>query len=257
MIVKIVDKSIKIPEKYVEAKRGFDKFNMEEDSSYLDKFIIRTLHSYNRFILGSLSMKLTCAMNIKRNLSNYNSYLDLFAGIGLISSIFESEDVNALNDIDSDCHEVLRLNFGEESAFNFDSYDLRNISELNFDLISLDFNNFTFSKFFDLREFFDIVFSMSNKYVILTDSSLFYLKYGKKSFENYNKKFGFNILSTDDYFKEIDKLFFKLFGFGVRAVSYYSEVGMILFEKGYNLDFEITKVDSRNKLTNLISVDYE
>jgi len=118
----------------------------------------------------------------------YDSYMEPMAGLGIIASMFECDDME-LNDWDMYCRRALRDNFPYALVTRQDINDFEPFQRA--DVTFIDFNNFTVKRFADntdgLKDQFIKFLNNTDKYFIFNDSTPFYLRYGKKSYENVRK----------------------------------------------------------------------
>lgn len=208
------------------------KFTMGNDSSYAEKFIKRYRSSkHYRNVL--LPLKLQCLFNVKKYLGDsYDSYLDLLAGIGISSRIFDT-DYNELNDFSGECYAILKENFKSpnDTLYNIDMY---HYNFNRFDFIFLDFNNNTLKK--SLNEYkpvIDNAFASANKYILINDCSVTYLKYGESSYKNYAKLLG--VTSEElkiNYYSIIKQHYKKLYPtWSLTHIETHPQTSFLLFEK--------------------------
>lgn len=238
MRVKILEKEEIYFENYY-LENEFESRN--SSTSYLNEFKIK---SGNVFVNSDFKFRLICYKNLLEIIKgNYKSNFDIFGGIGITAKLFSGEGVETyVNDIDSKCISILLNNF--KNVFNFDAFNLE--SELTFDLIVSDYNDFTISKYLKDEKYYNSLrnlFKHSNKYVIINDCSVFYLKYGKKSFEVYSKLFSKEITNFEELILAEKEYFeLKFPDWKVSAVEYFTNSSFILFEKTNKSEFNINRV---------------
>lgn len=213
----------------VDIEKG--NFSMKGESSYVEALVKRykTKKHYREVMLP---LKIQCLLNIKGLIKDgYKSYLDLLAGIGISSKIFHKGD-SCLNDFAPDCVEILKRNFCYVE--NTDMFDYpKSDPDSKFDFIFLDFNNFTIKKYLSLyKPVVDAAFARANTYVLINDCSVFFLKYGKKSFEIYSELLGIEIKSKDDYIWALQGYFAKIYPeWRLCWVEGHKETNFLLFQK--------------------------
>lgn len=214
------------------------KAKFDHHTSYLDRLHNR-LRS-GRYCKILLPLKLQClkalALRIRPMIEMGEmplNYLETMAGIGLTARLFEPFcQFIRFNEIDDLCIDVLVKNFPKCSITMEDAYSFQNW--MSSDIIFADFNNFTLRKFLsgEVRRAADSIFKASTKYVIINDCSLFYFRYGKKSYEVYSGLLGRDIRSKKDYFQELREFYIRHYPeWKLIEVQYFSETSFLLFEK--------------------------
>lgn len=215
-------------------------------TSYLNEFKIK---DGNVSLNSDFLFRLICYKNLYVKLKGkYKSNLDCFGGVGITAKIFsDSNSETFVNDIDENCLKILSDNF--QNVLNVDCFNFK--LGRKFDLVLADFNDFTISKFINKKEYFDAlknILDHSNKYVIINDCSVFYLKYGVKSFEVYSKLLNSEIKSFEDLFTAEKKYFENEFKeWKVICIEYFHNSSFILFEKSGSNDFEFNRVISNKE----------
>lgn len=191
-------------------------FKMGNDTSYAEKFIKKYKHS-KHYREELLPLKLQCLQNIKDYIGdNYEHYFDLLAGLGISGKIFATECLNEFNDFSEDCLNVIRNNDfkGRTLMYQKDMFELK-FGKNQPEFIFADFNNFTTKRYLTLyKPVVDNIFASAQKYVLINDCSVFYLKYGQKSYDTYRKLLG------DHYKKSFGD---DLNGFYPALKSFYKE----------------------------------
>lgn len=171
------------------------KFKMENDTSYLQKFV-KMYKTSKQYRESQLPLKLECIFNIKNIIGSYKTYFEPLAGLGITAKIFDVGD-SELNDVAPDCVEVLKRNFDTERVTQISMFDY-DYTNKDYDFIFLDFNNFTLKKFTTTyKPVVEQAFKNSNTYVLINDCSRFYLQYGEASYKNYSKLIGKELLSNN------------------------------------------------------------
>lgn len=157
----------------------------------------------------------------------YKSYCDPMAGLGIIASMFEDEGVRMfLNDLDPVCANTLCDNFPDAEVWQKDYNNLH--IHKDFDVTFLDFNNFTAKRYmnneFNLKTFLNEMMVITNDCIIINDSTPFYLRYGKKSYEVVGKAIGEEIRNYHEYLAAMSDIFYEhgwsiteSYGFGSMA----------------------------------------
>ena len=215
-------------------------------TSYLNEFLKGTLNSDFKYRIKCYSLLHEIITG------SYESYLDIFGGVGLTGRIFADVRKHSFfNDLDPTCVKVLKDNYFPGNIF---SQDVNNFNfKRKFDLILADFNNFTLKRYIDeFKPILTKILQTSNKYVIVNDCSLFYLRYGERSFANYSKLYGKTVSTREEYF-EVNKMFFEANhpGWKIKHTEAFSSSSFVLFEKTNKrlpLSFNFHK-DSDNMVT--------
>lgn len=238
MKIKVLNKGeINIDNSYL--KNEFEGRN--SNTSYINEFKIKD----DKIKCNSdFYFRLICYKNILEKIKGtYSSNLDLFGGVGITAKLFSGENVNTyVNDIDENCLNILMDNF--ENVLSFDSFKFDIKSK--FDLILSDYNDFTVSKFIKDRGYFESlekILQHSNKYVIINDCSVFYLKYGEKSFKVYSDLLNSKINCFEDLILSEKKLFEESFpGWKVVNIEYFHNSSFFLFQKTESEEFNMNRV---------------
>lgn len=182
------------------------------DTSWLAEFLYKNRNENFQFFYGEMSMRKYSTWQLQKKIhGTYSSYMEPLAGIGIDAMFFmQDPDQIYLNELDRDCLKTLNANFKKENITKLDFFNANARAKLYsrpYDLIFLDYNNFSISKFIKntsyVQETLDS-FKTASKYVIINDSGVFYLRqYGKKSYEVYSKLLGTEIHCLEDYFHAI------------------------------------------------------
>jgi hypothetical protein len=175
-----------------------------------------------------LGWKIAALFEAKKILGDdYKTYLDLMAGVGFSGKIFGTDNM-VLNDSNRDCYEILKDNFSctirrdDASSFEF---------AVKYDFIFLDFNKYTICHYDDWWKSISGAFNNSNKYVMITDSSPFGIKFPS------NRKGYTNALRTDvnsfvDYVNGARTFYeAKYPKYKLLHVFYYHNCSLFLFER--------------------------
>lgn len=174
-----------------------NKFSMHNETPYIEK-VVKKYNTSGNYRKNLLPLKIRCLYNIKEYIKDsYDSYLDLLAGIGISANIFNRGNF-LLNDFNKSCVDILNKNFSTEYVSEHDMYFFPFKPT---DFIFADFNNLTIKRM--VREYkpvIDKIFSNAQKYVLLNDCSVFYLKYGKSSYETYSKIMNQPVASSKEEF---------------------------------------------------------
>lgn len=216
-------KKIFINDKYLDS---YESENRGGKTSYVNEFLKGTLNSDFKY-------RIKCYSELHNLLEgSYESYLDIFGGVGLTGRIFADVRKHSFfNDLDPTCVKILKDNYFPGNVF---SQDVNTFNfKRKFDLILADFNNFTLKRYIDeFKPVLSNILETSNKYVIVNDCSLFYLRYGERSYANYSKLYAKTIASREEYF-EANKWFFEANhpGWRIKHTEAFSSSSFVLFEK--------------------------
>jgi len=216
---------------YLGSDKNFKgSFVMKNDTSYLEKFLKRYSSSKNyREVL--LPLKIKCLLNIKEEIKGkYKTYFDLLAGIGISGRIFH-EGESELNDFCPYCFEILKVNFPNQKVNNKDMFGYIMPKA---DFIFADFNNFTLKRFMnEYKPILDMVFFNAQKYVLINDCSVFYLKYGLSSYKTYEKIIGEELLGNlNDFYEKVGRFFKKKYPeWSLIKIEAFKDTSFLLFEK--------------------------
>lgn len=200
------------------------------DTPYVNKLISRLkLKSYREKLLPS---KLACLQSIKARtavLGGYESFFEPLAGVGLSARVFAPSGALWLNDRDEPCQAILRKNFSAKVT----GEDIFSMEFAPYDMIFLDFNNFTLKRLDGpyggvLRK----GLCNASKFVILNDCSIFYFRYGAKSFSVYSSLLGEPIASMPEYFQALRRYMRKQFpAWHVVHVAYFRDSAFVLLSR--------------------------
>jgi len=202
--------------------------------SYIDEFLYKNRNSYS-FFYGEFSMRLHCFYNIQNKIKDqYKTFMDMLGGLGCTGKIFQvNEEQTYLNDLDKDCYELLINNFNPDNITNQDSssYDFKD----EYDLVLSDFNNLTIARTeSDYKTFLDGMFNNAKKFVVITECSIFHLKYGRKSYENYERLMGvvMDEHTKKGFFRALKKYYQKLYPeWHLVHIEYFHASAYLLFAK--------------------------
>lgn len=225
-------------------------FEMKNETSYLEKFIKKytTSPSYRTSLLP---FKLKALANIQNGIKgDYESYLELLAGMGMTAKIFgeglEAENIE-LSDLSDECYQILKQNFPESVVIREDMHGYHHWTK--YDLTFLDFNNCTMRRFLeDYKGVIEPVFANTNKYVVINDCSVFYLKYGAEAYKNYSKLMGVELSGTkDDFYQKSKEFYKKLFPeWSLIEVQAFRDTSFLLFKKGDWSSLSVTVLDKED-----------
>jgi hypothetical protein len=179
--------------------------------------------------------KISLVKKISEDLEGkYSSYLELLAGLGITASFFNCEKMY-LNDLDEICYANLISNFPEAESSCVD-YTQFILEDKEIDFAFLDFNNFTIKKYlenkFDLKQVIENCTKNIQKYIVVNDSTVFYMKYGESSFKNLSKFLGSNIKSLEEYNEELSRHFYKNYGWSLTRSYSFNNMQYFILEKG-------------------------
>ena len=218
-------KTLSIPE-----SEGRARPQWSSETPYIEKFLNRA-RSKN-FLPKTLSVKLECLSNLKEAIGGYSSYFEPLAGIGITAKLLEAYPTwTYLNEMDEECRKVLEVNFQGAAISGTDS-----ISNPEFgiapDVTFLDFNNYTMRKWTDSIGLLEYAFRATKQAVIVNDCSVFHLRYGKKSFENYSRFLGVPVENHLEFFYAAKMWYAKrLEGWFLTNVEYNIETAFLLFKR--------------------------
>jgi len=213
-------------------------FEMKTDTSYLEKFIKKFTTS-KAYRTSLLPLKLQALLNIKESIAGkYSSYQELLAGMGMSAKIFgEGLELGKLelSDLSKECFEILKLNFPGENVQKRDMFNFPLTASYKSDFAFLDFNNCTIKRF--TTEYKDVIkntFQQTNKFVLINDCSVFYLKYGAGSYKNYGNLMGLELDGTKQDFYKKSKVFYKTLypEWSLVEVQAFKDTSFLLFKKG-------------------------
>ena len=154
---------------------------------------------------------------------------DFFAGCGFSGKIMKkylncSEII--LNDLSSECVNILKENFSNYTILNLDAFDIE--LKNNLDLIQLDFNSFSILDQ-KIRYWFQLIQYVSiktNQWVLLADSACFGFKFGEKNLQTYGVK------TIPEYYEKERIIFKKRFGLTLAFVAAFPNSAVCAFYKG-------------------------
>jgi len=238
------NKIIDIEESYLvltEEASGLNEFKVQEDGS------IKVSSDYLRGIRGYRNL-------LKRIEGKYKSSFDMFGGVGVTARMFSADNViTFVNDLDPNCVGVLRDNFRPRSVFNLDVTKIKVCPSV--ELIVADFDDLTLKKSTEkYANTLKLIFDQSSKYVILNECSIFYLKYGKRSYEVYSALLGKSIANQDEFLDALKAYYENLFPkFTLIKLEYFNNTCLCLFEKHSTADKwginKVEKGDEQFKIT--------
>lgn len=191
------------------------------DTSYAAKFAQRCRKSV--FMRKRLPGKIQSLQSLISVMGDYGSYVDACAGIGVTGRIFgASVPKMYLNDQAEDCRACLQLNFPEAYISNYDAKVLGSLPAA--DVLLLDYNDFTLRRGLvgSYKPMLEQLCSGPWDWVVLTDCTPFYFRYGAASFKSYSQLLGRGISSIEDYFRELSYVLATM-GLGLCRVAYWDD----------------------------------
>ena len=186
---------------------------------------------------GEFSMRMHCFFNLRRKMEGkYKSFMDIIGGLGHTGKIFQvNPEDTYLNDLDDSCVKILRDNFIPE---NVTKHDANNYPyNRNYDAMLADCNDLTVKKRDSVySSFLNGMFTHSDRYVILTDSTIFAMRYGKQRFfKQYEPEFGEYEHTLDGLYAAMREWYNKLYpDWHLINVEYFNSASYFLFEKNNN-----------------------
>lgn len=202
-------------------------------TSYASKLVSRL--DQKGYRLKKLPQKLGALKFLKEKMdSTPTSYYEPMAGVGLSARLFGVEGELFLNDLDEECQQVLRTNFPDAHVSGVDATQ----GEFpKVDLVFLDFNNFTMTRFLRGDSYYalmvDRAFESAKKFVVLNDCSPFYLRYGPSAYASYSKLLGSTLTTLEDYFFAARCMYKARYkAWIMEAVAYSGESSFQLFRRG-------------------------
>jgi hypothetical protein len=198
-------------------------------------------------------MHLYCLSKIQeRIIGTYRTYFEPLAGAGLTARLFSAPPVKPFfNELDEACRDVLRSNYPKASITSQDMFALK--YKRNFDVIFLDFNNFTLKKFTTVyADVMRAAFAHANKYVIVNDCSVFYLSRGEKAFEVYSKILGEPVKTYDEFYPALKRYYRKAaLNWNLVAVERFYASSYLLFKAGaYTKTLDVRERTTKEMLKN-------
>lgn len=222
-------KPLVIPERLILKESG----RFDSTTSYASKLVTRL--SKKNYIENQLPFKLGSlnAFRVVIEAEGYSSYFEPLAGVGLSVRLFEPEGEVYLNDLDAGCCTVLRENFPSAVVTNADAV------RMDFpraDVIFVDFNDFTLKRYLAGGSFYkgllDKAFEAARKFVILNDCSVFYFRYGLRSYGVYGKLLGSPIKGVEDYLRRLQSFYAERYPqWCLVRVQYFRDSSFQLFSK--------------------------
>lgn len=221
-------KPIVIPKELAVPEKGA----FSGDTPYVAKLTTRL--TKRGYLANKLPAKLLCLSELKKHmiaLGGYKTLAEPMAGVGLSVRVLDNGGELYLNDMDEGCRSILELNFGgEPTAQNAQKMELPWA-----DVIFQDFNNFTFKRYLKgakdiYAKIVDNTFGAAQKFVILNDCSVFYFRYGERSFATYSGYLGTEIHSVEEYFRAVAKFYHKQYPkWHLVQVAYFKDAAFLLF----------------------------
>ena len=220
-------KPLVIPDAAVATEKG--AFNAT--TPYVAKLTTRL--TKRGYLANKLPAKLLCLEALKRRmleLGGYSSFAEPLAGVGLSTRIFDMGGKLYLNDFDAGCRKVLAANFKGKIG----GEDVLSMKIPKTDVVFLDFNDFTFKRY--IKGPYGVVlsraFASAKNFVILNDCSVFYFRYGKKSYATYSKYVGSKVTCPEDYFVALGAHISRRYpGWGLSYVAYFRDTAFLLFAR--------------------------
>lgn len=209
---------------------SFEKGAFDSDTPYISKLMSRFgRRSYREKLLPT---KLACLQSIRArtaSLGGYESFFEPLAGVGLSARIFASSGALSLNDRDEACQAILRQNFTAAVT----GYDIHGMEFPPHDTIFLDFNDFTLKRLAaDYGSVLKKGLGAANRFLVLNDCSVFYFRYGPKSFAVYSELLGQPISSVEGYFRALRIFLHKRFSeWYVVHAAYFRDSSFLLFAR--------------------------
>jgi hypothetical protein len=221
-------KPLVIPPEFVASEMGA----FTGDTPYVTKLTARL--SKKSYLLNKLPAKLLCLEALKSKMIKLGGYLSLaepLAGVGLSVRVLDNGGPLFLNDADATCQKILKKNFGGKPT----TLDAATMEFPEADAIFLDFNNFTLKRYLNNKysKSVDKAFASASKFVILNDCSIFYFRYGEKSWDTYSRHVGARLNCVEDYFDAVARIFRSRYkGWALVKVAHFSDAAFLLFAKG-------------------------
>jgi hypothetical protein len=198
------DKSIYINEAWVR------EFHAQHEPSFMSKRIseLQKPEVWSKFCLRLLCLAKTQA----KIYDHYRTYLDIMGGTGITARVFQRElDDTYVNDLDPFSQVVLHYNFKTENITQKDIMDF-DWRMYKYDTVFLDYNDFTFTKYL-MQPLYRLpvnnAFEHANHYIIINDCSVFYLRYGEKSYNRYSDLLDRKVTNKDEFFRAL-RAFYKV-----------------------------------------------
>lgn len=209
--------------------------------------VVEFLHKNKRgfsHYYGEFSMRMHCFFNLRRKMEGkYKSFMDIIGGLGHTGKIFQtSPEETFLNDLDDSCVKILKDNFMPDNVTQHDANDYP--YKRNYDAMLADCNDLTVKKRDSVYgSFLNGMFTHSDRYVILTDSTIFALKYGKhKFFKQYEPEFGEYEHTLSGFYAAMGEWYNKLYpDWHLINVEYFNSASYFLFEKNNDRGLEVHK----------------
>jgi hypothetical protein len=163
------------------------------------------------------------------------SILEVFCGFGMSTVTFPDNRIehHVALDHDDDCANAFQYLRPEAKVFIVDSYLTAPVvvKLRQYDCVYMEFNAMTTYRALQdpvERSLMDAVFESDARYVIFVDSAKVkeHLHYG-----TYSKWFEMDMNSSAGYVRAVDRLFRRLYGYGIVAVAHDNINYTFLFEK--------------------------
>jgi hypothetical protein len=228
--IKILDRQLHFPSDF-RWTFGRGKQTSDHYCSWLDEFQFKNAPGNLRHVNGEVAARKYCTYQLQKKISGtYQSYMEPLAGVGIDALVFGVDPAQTyVNDVDKNCLQVLRENFSQVTSYNFFDEEQRGkLLSVKPDLIFVDYNNYTLRKF--LKEYNRAtldVFNAAQKYVLLNDCGIFYLKnYGRMAYENYSQILG-KITNREEYFQALVDFYHKQTGWHLTDIElfYWAQAG--------------------------------
>lgn len=205
------------------------------ESNYLDVFRGDFLKKDNS-LLKKRRQHLKACYNLKQIIEEkgkIRSYSELLGGIGIKAALFCEKEVEIhLNELNSVCAEVLKLNFKEQNITQGDAFEYK--FDRTYQLSVIDFNNLTLKRFSEgWKELVNNVAKHTEEYFILNDCSVSHINRGlTAAMETYTRIFCAEVKTKDDYYKELKKYYEKeIPGWQMVNIQHCGQTDFILFKK--------------------------
>jgi hypothetical protein len=245
MVIKIIEnqKTINLAQEII--PQDFE--NRTTETSYLNEFKIKDGKvNFNSDFL----YRLICYSNLKKEIENeYQSNLDIFGGVGITAKIY-SKEKTYVNEIDKDLLVHLKNNFDPQNVYNQDAFNFERPQDHTYDLILADYNDFTLLKTERDPKYFNSLMKLglnTERFLIINDCSVFHLKYGPKSFQNYSNFFQHTVNNYEQYHQQAIKYYRDRYGLIVRRVEWFSNSSFILFDRKWNSDPKINRLTDKKQ----------
>ena len=182
----------------------------------------------NKDVRSDLLFRLAMHQDILAHIQPHKSFLDLAAGIGITTRMFEAKHIHA-NDLDPECCKILKHNFPKANVTQHNYLDLP--FKRNYDLILIDFDNYTVLNFGKHFKLLKRVFAHANQTVILCDCACFcmHVEGNRKGYAEYLRT---PIDNYDDYCRAIKQYYEEEFPeWKLTLIEWFKNAAYVVFEK--------------------------